>query len=236
MPISLIYKESAALRPSSGRNFGLAEGAVRHFRERCEALSLPRTEAFSDEGDAASIVVERGHCSDLIVLGQANPSEPGHRAAQGFVERVVLQASRPVLVVPFVGRFDTVGRRIVLAWDGGREAARAVADAMPMLCTANEVQLVHFAESDDDAHDARKAKSLRDVVQWLQWHGVQVQLRPQQRGDISVGEALLSLVADAGADLVVMGAYGHPRWSERVLGGATRTMLREMTVPVLMSH
>ena len=211
-----------------------AEAAAQRFRERCSTLALEPLTTLVEEGDASTVIVRRSHCSDLVVLGQADPSRAEYVQAQALVEQVVLQGSRPALIVPYAGSFDTAGANIVVAWDGSREAARAVADAMPLLCSAREVQLVHFAEpADEDA--ARTQKSLHDVAGWLLLHGVRAEVRPQSI-EIDVGNALLSLAADAGADLIVMGAYGHSRWSERVLGGATRSLLRQMTVPVLMSH
>jgi nucleotide-binding universal stress UspA family protein len=206
---------------------------AQHFREHCGGFCID-VKADVEEGDAASAIVQRGHGSDLIVLGQADPSRPDRRHAQALVEQVVLHASRPTLLVPYAGTFDTVGSSIVLAWDGGREGARAAADAMPMLCTAREVRLVHFAEPEDDGAMQADA-SLRAAADWLLWHGVQATVHPQA-SKIDVGDALLSLASDVDADLIVMGAYGHSRWSERVLGGATRSLLRQMTVPVLMSR
>ena len=211
-----------------------AEAAAQRFRERCNAFAFDALTACVDEGDAATMIVQRSHCSDLVVLGQADPSRADHRQAQALIEQVLLHGSRPTLVVPYAGTFDAVGAKIVVAWDGGREAARAIGDAMPMLCTAQQVQLVTFASPGDERAGVTQA-SLHAVAEWLLWHGIDAKVRPVA-GDIDVGDALLSLVSDDGADLIVMGAYGHSRLSERVLGGATRSLLRQMTVPVLMSH
>jgi nucleotide-binding universal stress UspA family protein len=222
-----LARAAAQLRRQAG-------AAAQRFVERCKASSLEAPATVVAEGDAADVIVEHGHCSDVIVLGQADASRPDHRALQAFVERVVLHASRPVLVVPYAGSFGTLGKRIVVAWDGGREAARALGDALPMLYMASDVRVVHFAEPGDAP--TRVSESLRAVEQWLQWHGVNATVHAQTLGDIDIGDALLSFASDATADALVMGAYGHPRWSERVLGGATRSLLRQMTVPVLLSR
>jgi nucleotide-binding universal stress UspA family protein len=211
-----------------------AADAAAQFAERCRGAGLKSFETRVDEADAAASVIRHGHCSDLVLIGQPDPTLPSYAAAMSFAEQVVLYSARPVLCLPYAGRFDAVGRRVLIAWDDSREAARAVSDALPLLTQADEVHLTSFCPVSADA--ARKdPEALRPICQWLLWHGVDA--KPHlDATELPVGEALLSRAADLGTDLIVMGAYGHSRWSERVLGGATRGLLEHMTVPVLMSH
>ena len=212
----------------------LADERAQRFRERCREAGLKSFEAVVDEDDGAASVVHHSHCSDFVLIGQAEPGLEGHGAAQAAVEQVVLQSARPTLVLPYAGRFDTVGENVLVAWDDSREAARAVADAMPLLCRAQRVTVLR-CETPLMADGTAARRRLDAIHQWLLWHGVEADVRLEVT-EIDVGNALLSRAADLGADLLVMGAYGHPRWAERVLGGATRTLLANMTVPVLMSH
>ena len=224
------------LPPPVGIERERAAAAAQRFRQRAAELRLESAAGVEEEGETAQVIVQQGHASDLIVTGQTDPNRHGHRRAQDVLERVVLHASRPVLVVPYAGTFETVGRRVLAGWNGGREAARALADAMPLLCNATDVEVVSLDEP-DGVRDAHREAALQALSQWLLSHGVPARVRSQALGSgMEAGDALLSHAADAGSDLIVMGAYGHARWSERVLGGATRTLLRSMTVPVLMSR
>lgn len=211
-----------------------AEARAERFRERCLDAALKSFEVVVDEDDDAPSTVHHGHCSDLMVLGQADPAAPDPAHARSLVEQVVLFSARPTLIIPFAGRFDALGQTALVAWDDSREAARALADALPLLCQAREVHVMQCdTPSGLVAHSPRPR--LGAVQQWLAWHGVDAQVR-QVGTEVDVGRALLARAADLGADLLVMGAYGHARWAERMLGGATRTLLEQMTLPVLMSH
>ena len=211
-----------------------AERAAERFRDACQAAGLPSFEAVIDEAGKAESLVRHARCSDLTLLTQADPSAPDHAVAQRLVENVVLHSARPTLVVPCAGHFDDIGSRVMVAWDDSREAARAVSDALPLLQRAAQVEVVTWSES-ANAEAATLRSQLDALHRWLMWHGVSAQLQVQTcRADVA--EAMLSHAADTNADLIVMGAYGHARWAERVLGGATRGLLDSMTVPVLMSH
>jgi nucleotide-binding universal stress UspA family protein len=138
-----------------------------------------------------------------------------------------------VLIVPYAGRFETIGREVLIAWSPRHEAARAMRDALPLLQHAEKVRLVAVASSDDEARQWQR--DFADAVEWLGRHGVKT-TASLTVSEVDVGNELLSLAADPGVDLIVMGGYGHTRLREFVLGGATRTLLQSMTVPVLMSH
>ncbi len=211
-----------------------AEGATRRFSDACRAAGLKSVEAVVDEADKARSLVRHAHCSDLTILTQADPAAPGHRQAQDLAEQVVLNSARPTLIIPHAGRFETLGTNVMVAWDESREVVRALSDALPLLRRAKRVQVVSWNEkgaSDDETLHTR----LKSLKQWLMWQGVSADMRVETT-DIDISNAMLSHAADLNTDLIVMGAYGHTRWAERILGGATRGLLASMTVPVLMAH
>lgn len=189
----------------------------------------------ASERDALEAVRLNARYSDLVVIGQRERgAEYDTGLAPDFVEELVLSAGRPVLLVPYVGRFAETGRHVLVAWNAGREAARAVVDALPLLARAETVNVMVFDPHKRPADHGDIPGA--DIGLYLSRHGVKVSVSQQRSGDEHVGEQILSRAADAGADLIVMGAYGHSRMRELVLGGATRTLLDSMTVPVLMSH
>ena len=174
--------------------------------------------------------------ADLLVLGQRDASDPlADGEPADFVESVLFASGRPALIVPYAGALTSVGRDVLVAWQPTREAARAVTGALPLLQRARNVHVVGWAA------DAAQTQAGRlDLAGYLHSHGVEprVQYHGAASGESEgeVGERLLSLAADVQADLLVMGCYGHSRARELVLGGASRTILRSMTLPVLMAH
>ena len=146
----------------------------------------------------------------------------------------MLSAGRPALVVPDIGAGKTLGRRVMIAWDTGREAARAVNDALPILQQAEAVTVLSV--NPRPGIDLHGEEPGADIALHLTRHGVKVEVQRTQVEEINIGDTILSRLADLGSDLLVMGAYGHSRLREVVLGGVTRTLLESMTVPVLMSH
>lgn len=178
-------------------------------------------------------VARRALCADLLILGQHDAADPlTVGVPSDFVPSVVMASGRPALVLPYIDTSTTFGRDVLVAWKPTRESAHAVSAAIPFLRRA---QSVHLTTADDaDTSAADQAEALED---FLRLHGVKAQIRrhaPVPAG--APGEGLLSRAADVGADLLVMGCYGHSRTRELVLGGATRTVLRSMTLPVLMAH
>jgi nucleotide-binding universal stress UspA family protein len=175
-------------------------------------------------------LIAGARCADLVVTGQPETGDERHFS---FCGDLLLGAGRPVLFVPYAGRFTRVGQRVLVAWNGSREAARAIADALPFLARAAEVNVVQF----EDARGEPFLETIAsDLGAWLGRHGVKTSIARYGNAGIDAGNHLLSRAADLGADLIVMGGYGHSRMRELVLGGVTRTLLESMTVPVLMSH
>ncbi len=182
--------------------------------------------------DLAGVVMDHGRAADLIVAGQTDP-DWDLSPLLDFPERLALESGRPVLVVPYAGRFGEIGRNVVIAWKAGRESARAVFDALPILEQAEKVHILEVKEHGDKA--AALAPDTT-IAASLGRHGIKPSVRTSVAADISVGDDILSRLSDLDADLLVMGAYGHSRMREFVFGGATRHIARHMTVPTLFSH
>jgi nucleotide-binding universal stress UspA family protein len=192
------------------------------------------TEWRAVEGEVAEVASLHARYADLAVIGQADPEGVAPGAAANLPERLILGAGRPVLVVPYAGRFEAVGRRVLLAWNATRESTRAANDALPILERAARVTVVSVnPRSGPGGHGAVPGA---DIALHLARHGVRAEVAAVVTDEVGVDDMLLSQAADTGADLIVMGGYGHSRLGELVLGGATRHILRQITVPVFMSH
>jgi nucleotide-binding universal stress UspA family protein len=189
-----------------------------------------RVIAEGPEADAAL----HARYADLAILGQLDPDRGGADTIRPRPEQVALASGRPILVIPYAGQFDNVGRRVLIAWNATREATRAVNDAMPLLTAAELVTVLTIDPREGPQGHGELPGA--DISLHLARHGVKAQVERTVAADLPVGELLLSRAADLGADLLVMGAYGHSRARELLLGGVTRTLLRSMTLPVLMSH
>lgn len=186
-------------------------------------------------GYANDVVPPYARLSDLVIAGQADWQDPESFIADQFAEHLLMSAGRPVLLLPATGVSTTPGRRVLVAWDGSREATRAIHDAMPFLSHAADVTLLTVDAARDEPPEWRIPGA--DIALTIARHGVKVNVREVSTGrDTPIGDVLLSQAADSGCDLIVMGAYAHSRVHELVLGGATRTVLQSMTVPVLLSH
>ena len=222
--------------PGQGTLRDQAERTAERFREECRAAGLNSFEATIDEADMASSLVRHAHCSDLTILTKADPAAPDHRATQLLVEHVALHSARPTLILPYAGRFDTIGTigtNVMVAWDDSRAAAHALSDALPLLRLAKHVQLVTWKEEGVNGDQVLRARC-DELRQWLVRHDVSADVSIETT-DIDVVDAMLSHAADLRTDLIVMGAYGHT-YSLHVQDGATRDFLAAISVPVLFSH
>ena len=183
--------------------------------------------------EIADAVATSARYVDLAILGQHDPDDALSNPRY-LPEEVVLGGGRPVLILPYIGPARTFGERVIVAWDASREAARAVNDALPLLRQARQVGVVSVNPRPWPFGHGEEPGA--DIGLHLARHGVKVEVQRIEAKDVDPANAILSHVADQSADLLVMGAYGHSRLREFVLGGVTRTILAEMTVPVLMSH
>jgi len=210
-----------------------AEKVRAAFETRMNAAGV-NAEWRSVEGDPARVITLHARYVDLAIVGQTDPEDNASELYSHVPEEVVLAAGRPVLVIPYAGRFERFGERIMVAWNASRESTRAVADAMPMLERAKHVTVLAINPKGGEAGHGDVPGA--DISLNLARHGVKAEAARVTAEDIDVGNILLSRAADDGADMLVMGAYGRSRIREVVMGGATRELLRHMTVPVLMSH
>lgn len=187
-----------------------------------------------EEGDPQEVLPVQARYADLLVIGQTDPEEPHEFGLNFCADQVIMEAGRPVLVVPYVGWRKTIGERVMVAWDASRLAARAVSDALPILERAKKVAVlaVNPQLSGERHGDIPGA----DVSLHLARHGIDAEAQHLSAMDEDPADIILSRAAEEGADLIVMGAYGHLRMRELILGGVTLHMLQHMTVPVLMSH
>jgi nucleotide-binding universal stress UspA family protein len=165
---------------------------------------------------------------DLAVVGQDDPDRGQSEAP--VAEGALFESGRPLVMVPYIHKDGLKLERVTVCWDGSRPAARAVADAMPLLARAGRVDVVIVQQAKSDETPGA------DVAEHLARHDLNVTVQRIAPGDVEVKDVLLNYVADSGAEMVVMGGYGHSRMREFILGGVTRGMLASMTVPTLLSH
>ena len=210
-----------------------AKALVSEFERRVRTIGVESFDGRVDEDDTVPSLVRHAGVHDLVVLGQTDRSVPSTTLEIAVPEQVLLHGGTATLVVPTVGRFERIGQNVAVAWNATRESARALHDAMPMLRRARVVHLVCL-ERESDLHHVSRLQ-LNDARDWLHRQGVELHIHQEPvRGD--VGEALLSRADDLGADLFVMGGYGHSRMAEFLLGGVTRRLLAQMTLPIVLSH
>lgn len=204
------------------------EGA---FRKQTSTAGFDNIEWHAVYDDPVHAMSSRAKYADLVVISQSDATDDSEADAD-FPERLVLSVGRPVLILPNCGSFPSIGKRILVAWNASQEATRAVSNAIPLLKTADSIYVmaVHSRTNKSDN------LSSENLVRYLGRLGVHAEAKDDYGVDIDVGNELLSRSSDLSADLIVMGCYGHSRLREWALGGATRTMLESMTVPVLMSH
>ena len=181
----------------------------------------------------AHVALKAARTADLVIASQLD-TDLDPLGTHDVPQRLAIESGRPVLLIPNVGSYPTIGKRVAVAWNGSREAARATFDALPILKAADSVLVLTVNEP------ARQGEPQEipgaDICQALARHGVKCEARTSINARIGIGNELLSRLADESADMLVMGAYGHSRFREFVFGGATRDLLQHMTVPVLMSH
>jgi nucleotide-binding universal stress UspA family protein len=209
-----------------------ADAAIARFEElaRRSALSYEHrilTASLAGASDQLGRIARR---FDVVVVGQP---EGEHPAADEIVdEGALFESARPVIVVPFIHKGGLKLDRVMACWDGSRAATRAIADSLPLMKKAKQVEVVIVANGRAKSDEVPGA----DLGQHLARHGLKVDVKRITSPEIDIASTILSYAADTSTDLIVMGGYGHSRLREFVLGGVTRGILESMTVPVLMSH
>ncbi len=186
------------------------------------------------EGVAAETVSLHARYADLAIIGQHDPAESVISSAAQIAANTLLSSGRPMLVIPYAGKVATLGETVLVGWKSSREAARAVNDALPLLERARSVTILAINPEQGIGGDGDVPAA--DIALHLARHGVKASAAHTVSTEIAEGDALLNYADDIGADLIIAGGYGHSRMREFVFGGATRTLLTTMTVPVLLSH
>ena len=232
--------------PISGAGYIPAE-VIETQRDDSEAAAEAAIKSFTTAADQAGVSAEPVMTSaslasagdqfarmarrfDLAIVGQSQPEISSMEQIIG--ETTLFESGRPMIIVPYIQKAPFKTDNVMICWDGSRTAARAVADAIPIIRNSGRVEIVIVANERGKQDEIEGA----DIGQHLARHGLKVDVHRISGGNIDVGDALLSHAADSGADLMVMGGYGHSRLREFVLGGATRSIFESMTVPVLLSH
>ena len=203
------------------------------FASRCKSDDLDNNwrHLTAGTGPAMQKAVAAGRLADLVLAAQYDPENP---AAAYFPEDLVMGCGRPVVLVPSAGTFGDIGSRILIAWDGGREAARTVFDALVLFKPDAKIDIL--TAENGPRGEVAAITAPEALAEALARHGLEAAVTHSRGSELPVGEDILSRAADFSADLIVMGSYGHTRLRETVFGGATRTILEHMTVPVLMAH
>jgi nucleotide-binding universal stress UspA family protein len=214
-------------------NSKIAQDALNRFEAALKTAGAAGETRMLDAtfGGAPTLFAQIARRFDLAIVGQAQRDQGATDTL--MIEGALFESGRPIIVVPYIQKRGLTLERVLACWDGGRTSARAIGDAMPFLERAKAVDIVMVAEErkeDDDETTGAK------MSEHLTRHGVQANIKRMAKGDIAIEDVILSYAADSGADLMVMGGYGHSRLREFILGGVTRGILTEMTIPVLMSH
>jgi nucleotide-binding universal stress UspA family protein len=221
-------------QPRQGKAEAAAAALRKNFEEQVERAGIEGRWQYIDWSvigvGPTEIINNHAHYTDLVIVGQASPGE----SPSDLPERVVLGAGRPVLIVPYSGTFQTVGERVLVAWKAGRESTRAVNDALPLLKKAQRVDVLAINSAETYGDDSESLCA--DICQHLQRHGVKATPDRMVVSNTPVGDALLNRTCEEGYDLLVMGAYAHTPQGKMTLGAVAGQLLKQMTVPVLMSH
>jgi nucleotide-binding universal stress UspA family protein len=226
------YIPAEVIETQQRDNEAAAKAALDRFsvatsRAGLSAEPLTLSASFAGAGDQFSRIARR---FDLAVVGQTDPERIA--VEEMIAESALFDSGRPVIMVPYIQKAPLKLDNVMVCWDGSRPAARAIGDAMPLLERAGAVEIVIVANERGKQDEVAGA----DMGQHLARHGLKVEVKRIAAGTIDVADTILSHAADSGTDFVVMGGYGHSRLREFVLGGVTHSILKSMTVPVLMSH
>jgi len=213
-------------------NLAAAREAVDRFEAAAkrESLSAEHRIIEASLGKAANLFGRLARRFDLAVVGQMDPEQ---MLPDGLlIEAALFESGRPAVVVPYIQKEGLKLDRVLVCWDGGRSAARAISDSMPFLKRGKVIEIVIVASGNGTADELPGV----DLGEHLARHDLDVEVKRLIAADIDVSDVILSYAADRAADFIVMGGYGHSRLREFVLGGVTRGILQSMTVPVFMAH
>ncbi len=211
-----------------------AEEALVGYRQRAADAGV-EMQAEVVEGQVIPILREHTKYTDLLLLGQDNPEDPDN-ASYGLADALLFEGACACMVVPHSGKLEAPGKRILLTWNASRESARALREAMSMLQRAETVVVLSSEPDDGDSSIARGHPHAQELARFLESHGIESVSSGMADVDLSPSESILGQAADMNADMIVMGAYGHARLREIILGGVTRDLLKQSTVPLFLAH
>ena len=225
--------QSAALAPLLGTLQRETEELANRFEAFVQHAGVCSFEKRVMNDEPASALAMQARYTDLLILGQYDPDGTESSVYADLPEYIAMNGGCPVLVVPYAGNYALPLARVLIGWNASPEASKAVRQALPFLQRAKIVEVIVF--NGEKQQDALGEQPGADVALFLSRHGVSIDVR-QERIDGDAGEALLSVAANLESDLLVMGCYGHSRFREICLGGASRTVLQSMTLPTLIAH
>lgn len=217
-----------------GRRDEFRTNLRKQFLESAAAAGV-KAEWRCPEGEADEALAVHARYCDLLIMSKAERTDSVASLIPNLPESVVMAAGRPVLMIPTAGPITSIGKRVLYCWDQRREAARAFTDAAPFLKGCKELVVLEV-DRDERAFKERdlQEKDFGDYCSSLGYPQPKHLIKKSE--NIGVGNVILNTASDAGSDLIVMGAYGHSRMRQWVMGGASRTLLSSMTVPVLLAH
>ncbi len=192
-------------------------------------------EAHVVEGQVIPILREHTKYSDLLLLGQDQPDDPDN-SSYGLADALLFEGACACVVVPHSGKLEAPGKRVLLTWNASRESARALREAMPFLTRAETVVVLSSEPDDGHSETARGHPHALELDRLLRSHGIEAISSGISDPDISTTDAIIGQAADMNADMIVMGAYGHARLREIILGGVTRDLLKQSAVPLFLAH
>jgi len=204
------------------------------FKKETEAAGV-HAEWRVEEGAVSGVVSRHARYADLSIVGKGDYDDPVNFPHPELSADLMMTSGRPVLVVPNAGHYESVGARILVCWNASREATRAVNDAMPFLQAAEKVTVLAVNPHKPSGGDHGDTPSA-DIALHLARHGVNAEAASTVSAGIEVADTILARASDLGVDMIVSGAYGHSRTREWVFGGVTESLLRNTTVPTLLSH
>jgi nucleotide-binding universal stress UspA family protein len=204
--------------------------------EKAIARAQEKLSSYQKLADEAGVKMDaHTKYSDLLLLGQDQPDDPDN-ASYGLADALLFEGACPCMVVPHSGKLAVPGERVLLTWNASRESARALREALPLLAGAETVVVLSSEPNDSDVNIARGHPHADELARFLASHGIESISSGIADMDVSTSDAILGQAAEMNADLIVMGAYGHARLREIILGGVTRDLLKQSGVPLFLAH
>jgi nucleotide-binding universal stress UspA family protein len=211
-----------------------AKQTLADYQELASAADV-NFEAHAMEGQVVPILREHSKYADLLLLGQDQPDDPDN-TSYGLADALLFEGACACMVVPHSGKVQAPGKRVLVTWNASRESARALREAMPLLSGAETVVVLSTEPDDIDTEIARGHPHAQELTRFLESHGIDSVSSGISDTDMSPSDAIMGQAADMNADLIVMGAYGHTRLREIILGGVTRDLLKQTPVTLLLAH